>query len=60
MINLIGTFFLKMSQPWSLFVYFCLFVQKILGASGIQTRIVRVEGRKADHKTTITAHLIGT
>ena len=46
-----------MGQPQPLFVYFRLFVQKILVASRIRTRIVEVEGKDADHLTTTTAQL---
>ena len=45
---------LKMGQPRPLFAYFCSFQTQILqkktvGVSGIQTRIVRVEGKHADY-----------
>ena len=43
-----GKFFEVGPTPAS-FVYFCLFVQKILVASGIRTQIVGVEGKNADH-----------
>ena len=46
--------------PASFFVYFCSFQtqnlqKKTVGFSGIRTRIVRVEGKHADHQTTTTA-----
>ena len=49
-----------MSQPWPLFVYFHPFQtqiiqEKTVGFSGIQTRIVGVEGKHAEHLTTTTA-----
>ena len=44
-------------QPRPLFVYFCSFPAQILqkktvGFSGIQTRIIGIEGKHADHLTT--------
>ena len=53
--------FFKKGQPRNLFVYFRSFQTQILqkktvSFSGIQTRIVRVEGEHADHLTTTTAH----
>ena len=46
----------------ALFVYFRSFqtqiYRKTVGISGIQTRIVGVEGEHADHLTTTTAHII--
>ena len=46
--------------PASFFAYFVFFKQilqkKTEGVSGIQTRIVGVEGEHADHLTTTTAH----
>ena len=57
-------FFLKkkVGQPRPLFVYFRSFkhniIEKALGFSEIQTRIVGVEGEHADHLTTTTARFI--
>ena len=48
-----------MGQPRPLFQLLSSFpntVQKSLVASGIQTKIVRVDGKEADHNTTTTAH----
>ena len=49
-----------MSKPRPLFVYFRFFqkhcYRKIVDFSGILTQILRVEGKHADHLTTITAH----
>ena len=50
-----------MGQSRRLFVYFSSFQTQILqektvGASGIQTQIVGVEGKHADHLITTTAH----
>ena len=52
-----------MGQTRPLFVYFCsyqtqIFQKKTVGFSGIQTRIVGVEGEHADHLTNTTAHLL--
>ena len=38
----------------SFYISFCLFMWKILEDSKIRTRIVRVEGKDTDHKTTTT------
>ena len=55
-------FFLWMALalPWASFCYFRSFQtqilqKKIVGISGIRTRIVRVEGEHADHLSTTTA-----
>ena len=53
---------LKMSQPQPLFCLLLFFsntnfTEKTVGISGIQTRIVRVEGKHADHLTPTTAHM---
>ena len=51
--------FLKLDNPASfcLFPFFSYtnFTEKTVGFSGIRTRIVRVEGKHADHLTTTTA-----
>ena len=50
--------FLKGADPGLLFVYFVLFkhnfTEKTVGFSGIQTRIIRLEGVHCDHLTTNT------
>ena len=48
-----GRPFLKMGQPRPLHRYLCLLIHKMLVASGIQTRVVGVEGEPADNLTTI-------
>ena len=53
--------FNKMGQTPAFLVYFRSFLTQILqketvGVCGIRTRIVRVEGKHADHLTTTTAH----
>ena len=60
---LLISFFFKMGQPRSLFVYFRSFQTQILqkktvGVSRIRTWIVRVEGEHADHLTTTTTHFL--
>ena len=49
-------FFFFLSRVF--FVHFCLFLQKILAVSRIQTRIVRAEGENADHSTTLAQWII--
>ena len=48
------SFFLKMGEPWHLFVYICSFqtemlTEKTASFSVIRTRIVGVEGEFTDH-----------
>ena len=48
------SFFLKMGEPWQLFVYICSFqtemlTEKTASFSVIRTRIVGVEGEFTDH-----------
>ena len=50
-----------MGQPWPLFYLFLFFsntnfTEKTVDVSGIQTRIIGLEGEPADHLTTTTAH----
>ena len=50
-------FYLKMDQPWSLFVYFCSFQTQILQKKlsrfqRIRTWIVGIKGKHTDHLTT--------
>ena len=53
-------FFKKWANPGLFLFIFVLFKHKLykktVGFSGIQTRIVRVEGEHADHLTTTAAH----
>ena len=51
-------YFLRWAKSGLFFIYFCLFVEIIiLVVSRIQTRIVGVEGKDADHQTTIMAFI---
>ena len=50
-------FFLKKTgQPWPL-IFNNNFTEKIVGFSGIQTHMVRVEGKLADHLTNLNVEL---
>ena len=54
--------FLSVPNPASFLFIFVIFkhniTDKTVGFSGIQTRIIRVEGEHADHLTTTTAQVI--
>ena len=57
--TIVPTLFFKWTKPGLFLFIFVLFKQKFyiktVGVSGIQTRIVGVEGEHADHFTTTTA-----